>query len=102
MPEISGPAGVEVDGISVFPLPQRQATRVTFLIEPGDSDVADLRVVLRDSDETGRSASVASPLDPRAGRRGLVTVLGVDLDLGPQGTMVGGHANAVTVEHLRR
>jgi glucans biosynthesis protein len=53
MPEISGPAGVEVDGISVFPLPQRQATRVTFLIEPGDRDVADLRVVLRDSDETG-------------------------------------------------
>jgi glucans biosynthesis protein len=45
MPEISGPAGVEVDGISVFPLPQRQATRLTFLIEPGDSDVADLRVV---------------------------------------------------------
>ena len=52
-PEISGSASIAIDGISVFALPQRQATRLTFLVEPGDVDVADIRVVLRENDGTG-------------------------------------------------
>jgi len=46
-PEISGPPSVTIEGVSVFARPGDQ-TRLTFLLTPGNADVADLRVVLRD------------------------------------------------------
>jgi glucans biosynthesis protein len=47
LPEITGPEAVEIDGVSAFALPGG-GTRLTFLLAPGDTDAADLRVVLRD------------------------------------------------------
>jgi glucans biosynthesis protein len=50
-PEISGPAMARIDGASVFALPHGRGTRLTFLLVPGEIDVADLRVVLRDGSQ---------------------------------------------------
>ena len=47
-PDLSASAG-EVAGASVFELPEGRGTRVTFLLTPGETDVADLRLVLRDA-----------------------------------------------------
>jgi glucans biosynthesis protein len=48
VPDLSASAG-DVTGASVFALPEGRGTRVTFLLTPGATDVADLRLVLRDA-----------------------------------------------------
>lgn len=52
MPEITGPAAVDVEGTSVFGLPGGDGTRLTFLLVPRDIDAADIRIVLRDENST--------------------------------------------------
>ena len=47
-PEITSPPMVRIDGISLFALPAGRGTRLTFLLEPGKLDAADIRVALRD------------------------------------------------------
>jgi glucans biosynthesis protein len=39
--------GAETSGLSVFDLPQGRGVRVTFLLQPGEQDAAELRLVLR-------------------------------------------------------
>ncbi|MEL6435537.1 MAG: glucan biosynthesis protein [Pseudomonadota bacterium] len=51
-PMISSSEGSVVTGISAFGLPDGKGTRVTFLLEPGDLDSAELRMSLRGSDGT--------------------------------------------------
>jgi glucans biosynthesis protein len=45
-PEISGPTSVEIEGIGLFARPDG-ATRLTFLLLPGEAASADLRVTMR-------------------------------------------------------
>lgn len=47
--------GAELSGVSVHALPERGATRVTFLLAPGGAAAVELRLVLRDG--AGRPAS---------------------------------------------
>ncbi|WP_233488894.1 glucan biosynthesis protein [Rhodovulum sp. 12E13] len=47
--------GAELSGLSVHALPERGATRVTFLLAPGGASAVELRLVLRDG--AGRPAS---------------------------------------------
>jgi glucans biosynthesis protein len=48
-PEITAPATVAVEGVSVFALPDGRGTRLTFLLLPGEGiDAADIRVALHD------------------------------------------------------
>lgn len=48
--EIAGPASVQIDGTSLFPLPGDGGTRLTFLLLPGEVDAADIRLDLREAD----------------------------------------------------
>jgi len=47
-PEVSAPGEVGIRGVSLFSLPEKRGTRVTFLMTPGNRDSVDLRLVLRD------------------------------------------------------
>lgn len=49
-PLISAPDEAEIVGVSAFSLPDDRGTRVTFLLNPGALDAADLRLSLRASD----------------------------------------------------
>ncbi|MGB7431513.1 MAG: glucan biosynthesis protein [Ahrensia sp.] len=49
-PQISASNGAQILGVSAFALPDAEGTRVTFLFAPGDSDVAEIRVVLSGGD----------------------------------------------------
>jgi glucans biosynthesis protein len=55
MADISGFQDVQITGESLFALPDRNATRITFLLFPGDISEADLRLVLRDADGHAKS-----------------------------------------------
>ena len=55
MPVISSSEGSEVTGISAFALPGERATRVTFLLSPGELDAAEVRMSLRSQDGTPQS-----------------------------------------------
>jgi glucans biosynthesis protein len=54
-PDLSVSDGAAVSGTSLFPLPDGRGSRVTFLLHPGDSSSAELRLMLRD--EAGVAAS---------------------------------------------
>jgi glucans biosynthesis protein len=56
-PDLSASDGAGLSGLSLFPLPDGRGTRVTFLVAPGDLDVAELRLVLRDA-----AGAAASPV----------------------------------------
>lgn len=45
-PEITGPDGVAITGVSLFTLPEGRGSRLTFLLTPGEARAADLRVTL--------------------------------------------------------
>ncbi len=51
-PLISASDDVEIIGLSAFPLPDGQGTRVTFMIAPGERDAVELRLSLRDENDT--------------------------------------------------
>jgi glucans biosynthesis protein len=50
VPDISATPDAELSGISLFALPGGRGTRVTFLLTPGDTDIVDLRLVLRSTE----------------------------------------------------
>ena len=47
VPDLSASGGATVFGVSAFALPERGGVRVTFLLEPGATDAAEIRLVLR-------------------------------------------------------
>ena len=51
-PMITASDGVEVKGVSAFALPDKDVTRVTFLLAPGDMPAAEVRLSLRAADGT--------------------------------------------------
>ena len=55
VPDLSVSGGAAVSGASFFPLPDGRGSRVTFLLRPGDSSSAELRLLLRN--EAGVAAS---------------------------------------------
>ncbi len=46
-PDLSATGGAALSGLGVFALPGERGSRVTFLLTPGDTGTADLRLVLR-------------------------------------------------------
>lgn len=52
VPDVSASGQAEISGVSAFPLPDDQGTRVTFLLAPGTLDVVDIRLSLRTQDGT--------------------------------------------------
>jgi glucans biosynthesis protein len=57
IPELSATGGAQLSGVSVFPLPDKRGTRVTFLLKPGELKSTELRLALRDS-----AGGAASPV----------------------------------------
>ncbi|MDP5053018.1 MAG: glucan biosynthesis protein, partial [Congregibacter sp.] len=56
-PDLSASGDVTLSGPSMFPLPDGQGTRVTFLLSPGMRDSVELRLLLRDG-----NGAAASPV----------------------------------------
>ena len=52
VPVISASEGAEISGVSAFALQGRDVTRVTFLLAPGEMDSVEIRLSLRDEDDT--------------------------------------------------
>ncbi len=58
-PEITAPATVAIEGVSVFALPDGRGTRLTFVLLPGEGiDAADIRVALHDGQSSAPSVWV--------------------------------------------
>ncbi len=55
VPLISSSEGSTLTGVSAFALPDGQSTRITFLFDPGELEVAELRLSLRSEDGTPHS-----------------------------------------------